>query len=780
MKKFYVVFYILISALIFSGCDSPVTSSAPLEDNSMGNLSIIIKEEVSRSILPEISMSPDYYLVEGSGPDTASFRERTNGVLNQSNLVPGEWTLSVTAYNSTDTAIGSGSAVASVISYSTTGVAITVNPYSGFGTLDLSLSWIDEQVFQPQVESTLTPVGGTARTLDFTINGAQAEFRASDIPAGYHTLTLKLRDHGFLNMSTVEIVRIAQDVTSSGHFLFDQINQATGFIEIPITPGMGDPLTLSMLGIKETKPQNHSMTLSAKLEDYEGAVNYQWYVNAEAVGTGESFTLNSSWEQGYYRVDLTAYSSDGSRAGSTYAYVEVVEPVAVPVDGFTSLWDMSLTDTNTLIFPLVEDGNYNFIIDWGDGTIESYTDSDVSHTYATEGIYTVSVNGLCEGFGFSQFGIENNEENLIDISQWADVKLHNGAYKFAECRYLTDFSATDMPDLSSITDISFMFYRAGSFNADISGWDISNITNMSYIFGDAQAFNQDISSWDTSNVTDMSAAFYGTNSFNQDISTWDTSKVTTMELMFGNALVFNQNISTWDTSAVSDMSFMFRNSSAFNQDLSAWDTSAVTDMSWMFERAAAFNGDISGWDTSAVTNMGWMFLEATVFNQPLSSWNTSNVLSMKQMFRKAASFNQDLSAWDTSSVSNMDNIFENASAFNGDISGWDTTGITSMKSMFRYASSFNQDLSSWDTSNVTDMSNMFVEASSFNGTLNGWDTSKVTDMSNMFEDCPSFNRPLSSWDTSSVTDMSYIFMNATSFNQDISTWDTSNVTDMIL
>ena len=54
-----------------------------------------------------------------------------------------------------------------------------------------------------------------------------------------------------------------------------------------------------------------------------------------------------------------------------------------------------------------------------------------------------------------------------------------------------------------------------------------------------------ISNWDTSKVTDMSYLFYRASSFNGDISRWNTGKVTTMEEMFYQATAFNRDISQW-------------------------------------------------------------------------------------------------------------------------------------------------------------------------------------------------------------------------------------------
>ena len=49
-------------------------------------------------------------------------------------------------------------------------------------------------------------------------------------------------------------------------------------------------------------------------------------------------------------------------------------------------------------------------------------------------------------------------------------------------------------------------------------WDTSNVTDMSYMFRWAVSFNQDIGNWDTSNVIYMGAMFLDATSSNQDLS----------------------------------------------------------------------------------------------------------------------------------------------------------------------------------------------------------------------------------------------------------------------
>ena len=139
-------------------------------------------------------------------------------------------------------------------------------------------------------------------------------------------------------------------------------------------------------------------------------------------------------------------------------------------------------------------------------------------------------------------------------------------------------------DVSSVTDMSDMFYGKQRFNVNIGSWDVSNVTNMRGMFAFSE-FNQNIGSWDVSNVTNMREMFYFNDNFNQDLNSWDVSKVTDMSRMFYVATGFNGNISSWDTSSVTTMNYMFNmggNPDVFNQDISNWDTSSVTDMEAMF------------------------------------------------------------------------------------------------------------------------------------------------------------------------------------------------------
>ena len=421
----------------------------------------------------------------------------------------------------------------------------------------------------------------------------------------------------------------------------------------------------------------------------------------------------------------------------------LISILAYTQQSFISTWQVNSGDLEITI-PTMGAG-YNYTIDFGDGTVINNVTGNISHSYTTSGIYTVSITGNFPRINFNASPYPLLKLKILSIEQWGDIQWQSMNSAFRGCTNLI-VNAIDAPDLSQVTDLSDMFYGASLFNQPINHWDVSTITNMSGMFANT-VFNQPLDNWDVSNVTDMSSMFGGTL-FNQPINNWEVSSVTNMSAMFSDNTLFNLPLDNWDVSNVANMSSMFWNTTSFNQSLNNWDVSSVTNMSGMF------NG--------------------SVYNQPLNNWDVSNVNQMGAMFANTTSFNQPLSSWDVSNVTNISNMFAEAEVFNQPVDSWDVSNVTSMLSVFRGAQMFNQTLESWDVSSVTNMSNMFRDAWSFNQPLNNWNVSNVTTMLGMFENAYAFNQPLHNWDISGLTSVfsiRYMFNNAIFFNQDLSDWD---------
>ena len=77
---------------------------------------------------------------------------------------------------------------------------------------------------------------------------------------------------------------------------------------------------------------------------------------------------------------------------------------------------------------------------------------------------------------------------------------------------------------------------------------MSSVTNMSHMFYNASAFNQDIGAWDVSSVTDMGDMFYEATSFNQDISSWCVTNIVSEPSEFSlNSPLSESNKPVWGT-----------------------------------------------------------------------------------------------------------------------------------------------------------------------------------------------------------------------------------------
>ena len=397
-------------------------------------------------------------------------------------------------------------------------------------------------------------------------------------------------------------------------------------------------------------------------------------------------------------------------------------------DPFITVWETTRQDTITIptfdssssiIIFASETANtaYDFTIDWGDGTVETYQgqDPDPEHIYTSAGRYEVSITGT---FPQMQLNFEEDASKLKEVKQWGDIAWESMERMFAGATNMT-ITASDVPDLSRVSSMAQMFRSCLMFNTDISSWDVAQVTDMSGVFMEASIFNQDIGNWDVSSVTNMNSMFSNAEEFNQNLNNWNTSSVTNMGNMFiGSG--FNGDISNWDVSSVFTMAAMFRGAVSFNQDIDTWDLANVRDMRYMFAQAYGFNQNLSNWDVSSVTQMEGMF-EQTNFNQDIGNWNVSSVTSMARMFERSA-FNQDIGSWDVSSVASMSRMF-NETGFNQDIGNWDVSSVRFMASMFA-GSVFDQDIGDWNVANVEIfngfMANAELSTANYDSLLIGW------------------------------------------------------------
>jgi formylglycine-generating enzyme required for sulfatase activity len=339
--KFPGIFGIAVLVLSLAACGSPVTPTG-----STGSLSISLTNSINgKTLIPTISMDAASYTVTGTGPNSETFTATTTGgVVTKTALALGNWTIVVNTLNAAGTLIGTGTATATVATGATTSVSVPVTPVTGTGTLSLTVSWPAAQVSSPSITASLTPALGTAQSLAFAVSGATATYTNAAIGSGYYTLALTVNDNGIAKAGAVEVVRIVTGQTTSGSYTFLGVNQTSDGITINITVNMQNPLDVAIAGASATMNVGSTRSLSASVSNYSGNVSYVWYVNGASQATGASYSFGSGLSAGYYRIDVVAFTADGTQTGSATTNIEVaaagstsylVPMVSIPAGTFT-------------------------------------------------------------------------------------------------------------------------------------------------------------------------------------------------------------------------------------------------------------------------------------------------------------------------------------------------------------------------------------------------------------------------------------------------------------
>ena len=279
-------------------------------------------------------------------------------------------------------------------------------------------------------------------------------------------------------------------------------------------------------------------------------------------------------------VEVTDGVNDPVSAEITITVTNVIESLAEDPASFVTIW-VTTANNESIKIGVDPDLTYDYTIDWGDGTVENITYSSFAaqHEYAQPGTHTVAIKGTFPAILMDKYaGIVAKADalKLASIEQWGTNRWATMHAAFIDCENMV-YNATDMPDLSQVTDMGSMFAYAIAFNGDISGWDVSTVTNMGGMFYGAASFNGDISGWDVSNVTDMRGMFHGADAFEGiGLSNWNVGNVTDMSIMFSGAAAFNGNLGAWDIGSVTKMDLMLKESGLspnnYSATLEGWAT----------------------------------------------------------------------------------------------------------------------------------------------------------------------------------------------------------------
>ena len=214
-----------------------------------------------------------------------------------------------------------------------------------------------------------------------------------------------------------------------------------------------------------------------------------------AMLTGENGILNQAQKakeetenaQGEEQNILTGYENYINSA--TNQVIDDDLPGNEDLKTFITQW--SVADGETIVLPIYEKQetdeergeketyfNYNFTVDYGDGTvaeITSFDDEDRYHTYSTAGNYDVKINGSCEGWSF--YNVGDSASNLTQIKQWGVVQAKH--IDFGNCTNLSGQIPTPVKNsFTTVESFRLLFYKCTNLNSQIPESLFYNATNV--------------------------------------------------------------------------------------------------------------------------------------------------------------------------------------------------------------------------------------------------------------------------------------------------------------
>jgi len=197
-------------------------------------------------------------------------------------------------------------------------------------------------------------------------------------------------------------------------------------------------------------------------------------------------------------------------------------------DRFITKWktDNNGTSANNQISILTNDGNYsyNYSIKWGDDAnhIDFGVAGDINHTYSTVGTYTVEIAGdfphlfMKKNDDGNSSTIDSDAKKIVSVEQWGKNRWKSMYGMFYNASNLDLNNTYDTPNLSGVTDMSYMFYNAVKFDKNIGDWNISKVKDMSGMFGGVKIstniYDEILNGWNSLSSLERNVTFDGGDS----------------------------------------------------------------------------------------------------------------------------------------------------------------------------------------------------------------------------------------------------------------------------
>ena len=147
---------------------------------------------------------------------------------------------------------------------------------------------------------------------------------------------------------------------------------------------------------------------------------------------------------------------------------------------FITKWKTT-TDNESIKLPLMSDGEYDFTVNYGDGSeyqITTYDDTNATHTYATAGTYTVTIKGKMTDFAFGD--VPESKDKIVELVQWGNTQLVD--IDFEECTNLAGSIPVPVKGtLVQLNSVANLFRGCTSLTGEIPENLFYNAPNLQYL-----------------------------------------------------------------------------------------------------------------------------------------------------------------------------------------------------------------------------------------------------------------------------------------------------------
>lgn len=196
------------------------------EEDNFGDLYIQFAS-LDRTLQPEMDTEISIYTITFSNSvGIESFTidlDKTSTKI--TDLYTCNWDILVEAKNVSGEIIGSGSGSIEILKNETTELNVEIIPFTGDGTFNLTVEWVDPTLEDVLISATLVDEWGTEEilTLEIIPDTLSVISENNILSSGYYQLTLTMEVSGETVIGLTEKVKIVKDKITNGSFLFNKI-----------------------------------------------------------------------------------------------------------------------------------------------------------------------------------------------------------------------------------------------------------------------------------------------------------------------------------------------------------------------------------------------------------------------------------------------------------------------------------------------------------------------------------------------------------------------------